>query len=59
MLNTTCPSETILFLDWISENQYLRIAKRVGHKWYKIGGDVTYSTKDLYKVFINEIKKEY
>lgn len=44
-------SEAIEFAEWISSEGYMRLSKKVGHKWVKIGEPETYETAEVLKLF--------
>ena len=45
----------VSFLEWVSSEKYMRLSKDVGHKWFSIGMSETYTTEELYELFLKEI----
>lgn len=43
--------EAIEFAEWISTEGYMRLSKKVGHKWVKIGEPETYEMAEVYKLY--------
>lgn len=42
---------SIDFIDWISEEGYMRLTKEHGHNWFKIGVVETFTTEELFKQY--------
>lgn len=51
-------SEPVSFLEWASDEGYMRLSKEVGHKWFKVGKPESYTTTELYEVFIDDVNSE-
>lgn len=47
----------VSFLDWVSDEKYMRLSKSVG-KWFKMGVQETYTSTQLYNLFKKEIDNE-
>lgn len=48
----------VSFLEWVSFEGYLRLSEKAGHKWFKPGITETYTTIELYELFIKEVEDE-
>ena len=58
MLGAVSLPEPVLFLEWVSRGNYWRLSKSAGHKWFKFNKTETYTTLELYQLFIKDIEKE-
>ena len=52
-------NDAIEFAEWIAENQYTHFGFPTAHKWMceKEGDDNTYTTQELYTLFLNTKNK--
>jgi len=48
----------VSFLEWVSFEGYMRLSEKAGHKWFKMKVVETYTTAELYNVFVKEIEDE-
>jgi hypothetical protein len=55
MLGAVSVPEAVLFLEWVSSENYWRLSKDTGHKWFKLGKTETYTSAELYQLFLTNL----
>ena len=48
-------SPDVPFLEWVSDEGYMRLSKEAGHKWFKIDKPESCTTEELYELFVDDV----
>lgn len=46
----------VSFLDWVSDEKYMRLSKSVGGFWFKVGASETFTSIELLNIFEKQIQ---